>query len=310
MKRNGPNPGKSAFELIDEAFWMLRSHPSLLISYYTGAFPFFLGLLYFWTDMSKSAFAHQHLGSASLGMACLFVWMRIWQSVFAVSVRYRFGRQTEPRWTVSRLGRVMVSQTIIRTTEIFVLPVSLIFFIPFGWCYAFYQNATCLDTGEDTGLKSLVSSAIEQARPWPRQNHILLILLSLFGLFVFLNTVALLAGLPALFKTLFGIETIFTMSGYHFWTNSTFWAIAFTLTHLFMDPLMKTIYAIRCFYVTAIGSGEDLQAQLREHHIPQKASFQKCVPVLMVLLSLFIFPPHVRGRLTRVPGAVGFCRRP
>ena len=75
--------GRGALDLIDEAVHLLRRAPAgLLAVYYVGAMPFVLGLLYFWADMSRSAFAEKHLAASALGLAGLFIWMKCCQSVF------------------------------------------------------------------------------------------------------------------------------------------------------------------------------------------------------------------------------------
>ena len=71
--------GKGAFDLIEEATQLLRTAPvATLAVYYLGAIPFVLGLLFFWADMSRSPFAHQHHAEAALGLALLFFWMKFW----------------------------------------------------------------------------------------------------------------------------------------------------------------------------------------------------------------------------------------
>ena len=48
---------------------------------------------------------------------------------------------------------------------------------------------------------------------WPRQNHLVLGVLFLFGLIVFLNVGVALIQVPHLLKMLLGEETVFTRSG-------------------------------------------------------------------------------------------------
>src|SRR5215471_7341425 len=88
----GQKSDKSGIELIEEATQVLRTAPiETLTTYYVGAIPFVLGFLYFWTDMSRSAFANQHLAEASLGTAALFIWMKFCQALFAGRLRAQLG---------------------------------------------------------------------------------------------------------------------------------------------------------------------------------------------------------------------------
>ena len=59
MKSKRANEDKPAIELIEEAFHLLRhASPAAWGAYVTGTLPFILLLLYFWSDMARSAFAH------------------------------------------------------------------------------------------------------------------------------------------------------------------------------------------------------------------------------------------------------------
>src|SRR5438094_561854 len=82
--------GQGAFELIEQAFHLLRLAPaSILAGYYLGTAPFVLCALFFWSDMSRSAFAEQRLAGGALGLALLFFWMKTWQAIFAPAKRLR-----------------------------------------------------------------------------------------------------------------------------------------------------------------------------------------------------------------------------
>src|SRR5437899_9396407 len=111
MKRAGRREGKGAIELIEEAIHLLRTAPAAtLASYYLGALPFVLGLLYFWADMGRSPFATGHLAEAALAMAALFLWMKFWQGVFASNLRARLIGDSLPPLTFRRCRRIFFSQ--------------------------------------------------------------------------------------------------------------------------------------------------------------------------------------------------------
>src|SRR5215467_2936976 len=84
MKRRRQTNEKPAIELIEEAVHLLRQAPlSTLALYYIGSLPFVVGLLYFWAEMSRSPFASEHLVGEALGVALLFLWMKLWQARFS-----------------------------------------------------------------------------------------------------------------------------------------------------------------------------------------------------------------------------------
>lgn len=282
---------KGAIEILEEAVHILRLSPgSLLGVYYIGSLPFVLALLYFWADMSRNAAAEECSGVASFGLAMLFVWMKCWQAIFAQRIKAKISFQPNASWTLRRVSRLTATQSLTQASGLFVLPVALILALPFGWVYAFYQNASAEDGGDGQGLGALFNKSWDQAKLWPGQNHFLLLIFSLFGLFVFLNLALSILLLPYLLKKFFGIETMFTMSGLRV-LNTTFLAATVALAYLCMDPLVKTVYALRCFYGSSLGSGDDLKAELKNF----TARATAVVPILIVLVGA-IHPSNAIAR--------------
>ncbi|MBL0714818.1 MAG: hypothetical protein JJV98_14075 [Desulfosarcina sp.] len=249
--------------LIEEGSHLLRALPfSILAAYAIGTLPFVWGLLVFWADMSRSALASGHSSAAALGLVLLFIWMKSWQTVYCRQVIAWLTQREAPRWTFVRLMRIAAHQGLLQATGFILLPLAVLLTVPAAWVYAFYQNVTVMDEGDSEGLAGLVRNARHQAVLWPKQNHLILLILSAFGLFVFFNSVMVLALAPALLKRFFGIDTIFTLSGVWGLFNTTFLVVAAGLTHVCLDPLIKTVYTLRCFYGRSLKTGEDLRAWL------------------------------------------------
>ncbi len=263
MKKAPKQHSKSAILLLEEAVHLLRKAPMFLLSgYYIGTLPFLLGLFYFWADMSRSADARSYHAVASLGVALLYIWMKCWHVVFAARVKMNISGQPLPQWSLQRILSLVATQTLIHATAFFILPLAALIALPFGWCYAFYQNVTAEATVELSDLKALCKKAWFQARLWPRQNHILLSIFFLFGIIVFLNIAGAIYILPHLLKKYLGIESMFTLSGSHV-INTTFWVVTIGISYLCMNPLVKTVYVLRCFYGAALKSGDDLKTELK-----------------------------------------------
>jgi len=255
--------GMSALELIEQAVHLLRRAPmSVLAGYYVGAVPFVLGLLYFWADMSRNAFASRRCAEEALGLALLFFWMKCWQAVFASELKARVAGAEPSRWTRGRVARLAAAQVILQSSAPFLLPLALLMALPFGWASAFYHNAAVFGDGADAEVRPVLRRAMQQARLWPRQNHVLILVVWLFGFFVMLNLATAMLLAPELLRILAGVETVFTLSGTHM-LNTTFLAALFGLTYLAVNPLMKACYVLRCFYGESVQSGADLKAQLR-----------------------------------------------
>src|SRR6185437_16020621 len=190
-----------------------------------GAIPFVLGLLFFWADMSRNPYAPGHLADASFAVCVLFLWMKFWQVIFARRIRSQIAVEPPMELNFRRVLKIFITQAILQPSGLFLIPLSSIPLLPLAWVYAFYQNATALDVGED-GAKKLFKKSWQQAALWPKQNNYALGILFLFGLYVFLNWTAFCVTLPQLVKMLFGVESVFTKSPYAM-LNTTLFAAMF-----------------------------------------------------------------------------------
>ncbi len=285
--------GRPALDLIEEAVHLLRTAPAgALAAYYLGALPFVLGLLFFWADMSTSAFARRHVAEAALGTALLFVWMKFWQAIFARRLRaFVSGVAPEPLdW--GRGLQLLSGQAALQATGLFILPVATVTVLTLPWVYAFYQNLTALAESDAGTATALLRRAARQARLWPEQNILALLVLGSFTFFVFLNCCVGCGLLPQLLKLLFGLETVFSRGGTAL-LNTTFFAAMLALTYLCVDPLLKTYYILRCFYGDAIQSGADLRAELRLF----SAKVARLAALLLIALAL-VQPAITRGAET------------
>ena len=257
--------GRPALDLIEEAAHLLRTAPAAaLTAYYLGSLPFVLGLLYFWADMSRSPFARQHVVEAALGVSLLFLWMKFWQALFARRMRaHTAGELLSPLGVRSGL-HILFTQATLQPLGLFVLPLAALPVLPLPWVYVFCQNLTVLADADTPGTRALLGKAARHATLWPGQNILGLLCLGGFGLFVFFNCAITSAAVPMLLKSLLGIETVFSRSGMAM-LNTTFFAAMAGVTYLCVDPILKTVYVLRCFYGESIQSGADLRAELQRH---------------------------------------------
>lgn len=263
MKKKSAQLGRSAIDLIEDAVHLLRTAPaSVLLAYYVGAIPFALGLLFFWADMSCGAFAQRRCPASAFGMVILFVWLKCWQTVFTSALRAQLAAAPVSKWNLSRVLRLIFVQGIVQTSRLCILPVALIATIPFAWVLAFYENVTVLGDGSEPGVRAVLRRAAAQSQVWPKQNHLLLMLLLLVAAVLWLNAFIAVLTAPQLLKMFLGIETAFSRAGIWLIFNTTFLAVTFTLAWLALDPLIKAIYTLRCFHGEARKDGADLLAEL------------------------------------------------
>ncbi len=267
--------------LIERAIHQLRRKNWVaLAEYYFGTLPFVLGLLYFWSDMSGNPMAVWYCGPAAAGMAILFVWMKFWHVKYCRRLWWRLQDADPERWSWKRTFSTVSRQTALHATGVVILPLAAVILLPFGWVYAFYQNLCVLDDGQPKSMMKLARSAKEQAALWPGQNHIVLIVMKAFSLLVCLNLGFMIVFLPYLLKSILGIETVFTLSGTGMF-NTTFLAVLAGLTYLCVDPILKTVYVLRCFHGRSQHTGDDLKSALRQ--------FMR-VGAVVIAVSFFLLP--------------------
>jgi len=250
---------RGAIDLLEESVHLLRrASIQLILQYYFGALPFVIGFLYFWADMSRSPFAHGHVAEASLGVALLYIWMKCWQSVFCANLYSQLLHSTENGYSLRRILRLVIIQMILQPYGLILMPFSLLVFVPF----AFFQNLLVLGDGREIEIRNIIRRSWDLAKLWNMQNIKLLMIVGLFTFIAFINIGVLMLLGPQLLKTLLGIETVFTLSGFHAF-NTTFLAVVIALTYLCVDPLIAAVYTLRCFYGESIESGADLAAELK-----------------------------------------------
>ncbi len=295
--RRRQEPG--ALDCLEQALGLLRTlPPRLAAGYALGTVPFLLALVHFWADMSRSAAAAERLPAASLSLALLFVWMKLWQAVFTATLRARLAGGTAQPWTPRRVGRVIALQAAAQATGLVTLPVAAAFGVPFGWAFAFYQNLSALDDGL-AGWRPLIGKAWRLACVWPAHNHRLLGMLSIFWWFVALNVAIALAAAPSLLRISTGAEIVGS-GGPWLFLNTTFLVVVLALSWFFVDPLVKAAYALRCFYGDALQTGEDLRTEIRA--FPRLGGPLRAGLVAALLLGAA--PAAAQGRAAIPPAAL------
>jgi hypothetical protein len=289
-KSRSLHAGKPPLDLIEEATQLLRRAPlSVLLAYYAGTLPAVLGFLYFFSDMTRSAFGPSRLIESAFVMACLYVWMKCWQSVFTSGLRVSLQAETPARWSVRRVLRIVHVQGSVQPSGLFARLVAAQILIPYVWVYGFYQNVAILADGELRPLSAILQDAARQARLWPRQAHYALGLLFCFALVLALNAAVALFAAPQILKMFFGIETTFSRSPMSL-LNTTVLATVVAFTYLAFDPIRQAVFVLRCFHGGALRTGRDLRVELSR--IRTVATRQLTHALLVVFLAVGGYAAH------------------
>ena len=283
--------GRGPIEISEEAFHLLRMAPlSAFFAYYLGAIPFALALLYFWSDMSRGTFADERLAMETSGLTLLFIGMKCCQAIFARQLRAQLIGHPAPRLTFRKIWRIGINQAILQPLGLFLIPIALLLLFPIGWVYAFFQNATVLGGNDEYDLQEIVQKSLKQAALWPLQNNYLVFMFKGFSIFVLLNVGSGIVMAIYFLSMFLGIQTAFSQSPSAF-LNTTFLASLCALTYLCIDPVLKAVYVLRCFYGESRQSGEDLKADLRASSILEQKGAAIALSSIILLLSL----PHATG---------------
>ncbi len=173
----------SHFVFMDEALILVReAGATALFPYYLGTLPFITALLFFWNDMSRSAFATNHVLWASLGMALLFGWMKGWQAVYGRILHdVRMGTQS-PAISPARFLGICCRQITVQPWGIFLFLLCIpLMLLPFPWVNAYFQNHTVMGALLEADELPRRSLELAQRNRW--QNYIIIWILSPWTLF-------------------------------------------------------------------------------------------------------------------------------
>ncbi len=274
MKRTPKFKERSGVEILEESCQLLRdAPPRILAIYLLGTAPFLLGFLYFWADMSGSAFAQDHLAEGALAVSLLFVWKSLWQAIFASELRGQLA-DSPPKWSIANVAATAVIQTAIQSTSLLVIPVGAVLILPFGTVFGFYRTSMVLAGDTSAKPRILLRRALGAAGLWQGQTWVALAIASLLALLVLINLLAMFLIVPQLLKSFFGIEFAFTRNIAGIF-NLTFLMVLCSLVYLCLDPLLTAMYALRVFYADSRESGRDLSVALQRARVA--AGFLFCI---------------------------------
>ncbi len=245
--------------LEDGALLLAGASPRALLLYAGGTIPFLGAALLLGFDLARAGGAAASLPAASLGLALLFVAMKTAQAFFCERLRVEGLSSASPA-APSGVLAVAARQAALQPWSLVLLPLAFLATLPYGLTAAFFQSAVA-EGRRGGSLGALAARARRQAGVWPGQNHVLLLVLFAFRLFVFVNVLVLLVVLPLVFRTFTGVETDLARAAGHLFSIPLL-AVAAAVTHLLVDPLVRAVYVVRGFHAESRRTGEDLLAAL------------------------------------------------
>jgi hypothetical protein len=264
VKRRKTETG--ALQILEEAFHLVRTVDLGAFWWYcAGAVPWSVGLLYFVADMGRSSLAGRDAAFAAVAMTLLWMWMRFTQAKYSAMLWERLNPGHRTVGGFAGRARAISALWFLQAFQIPMLVLGLFFAIPLGWILATQQNLSVLALTQPHGdrpLRGLLGTAIRWSHDQWAQNHGLLLIFFFVFLFTEINLVSTCIILPGLAKSVFGIESVFTLAPTVATSNTTFVFGTFLLTQLVIMPLYNAAYVLRCFYAGSRTSGADLLARL------------------------------------------------
>ena len=253
--------------VIEEAWFLLRcARLQTWLVYQLGAVPFVAAVFFFWADMSRSSFAAIDALWASLTVVLAYFWMKSMQAWFCRRLWAQIHSDGElPDLRGWRLIRSFVVHGLLQSLALPALIVALVFVVPLAWVFSFFHNVTVLGLTRDPGdqpLRNLVSQASRLAHWRWAANHVTLGVIMLTAMLLWANVVTLAITAPQFLRWLSGVESVFTLFPLASLANTTFLFATILVTWLFVGPLVKAIFVIRCFYGGSRKNGWDLLGRL------------------------------------------------
>lgn len=283
-----------AVQVLEEAFHLLRSVDLKLYWYfYLGTIPFVIGLLYFTADMSRSGLAREDAAFIASIMVVLYFWMRVCQARFCEGLWNFLSPQHEAN-ARKRMGfRNLAAFLLLHSIQGPLLLIGLILIVPLGWIIAARENLSVLAFRSDDsegGLRGLCAKSLRLSGYQWAQNHGILLVLGVVALFTWINVIGTAFLVPSFAKSIFGIDSIFTLSPLAAVLNTTFFLGSIFLTYLVVAPLLKAAYTIRCFQARSSSTGEDLLSRLAECRDLRRGEVKGVVLSVLMVVFLVLSP--------------------
>src|SRR5690606_34250315 len=129
----------------EEAFHLLRSADvSCFWTFYAGAVPFALGMLYFVADMSRSSLAQRDAAFVAVGMTLLYFWMRYSQAKFCAGLWRTLNPGEGTKFSRRERFSTFAALSLLQAFHLPILVAGAFFAIPLGWVLAAQQNFSVL----------------------------------------------------------------------------------------------------------------------------------------------------------------------
>ncbi len=268
---------------MEDALVLVKRADALAwLIYLAGVVPFFSILLFEITDLVQNPFAVEHLPTIALGLAVLYGWLHICQSVFCARI---YGTLTEQDGQLgTQFAAALVCQSVLSGSKLVFWPVTLVLLVPHAVVTMFYQHSLLVpEEFSSYGWRATMAESKKDAIFRQSQATWMLALVFLLRAVLWMNLFLLLFVLPSLWKTFTGVEGNVTRSPRVLMNPTSVGALCI-LAYLGLDPLVKAACVLRRFARQSETSGRDLTLKL--------LNVQRNAAAAIVLVALLSLSPH------------------
>ncbi len=250
---------RDSLGLVEDSAALLRSAPARSwATYLAGAAPYGLGLIWFWLENTRGAFARQQLGYTAGALALLFVWKQVMESLFIAQLRALAGGKP-PGAGVAGVISIAIKQAAVQSSSFAVLPLALAATIPLPYVVLFYRQFSLAVADREPAP---FRHALETARFGPRSLWMLTAIASLGGILLYANLMAAVIVAGQLASSFFGIENLET-GVMALLSNTTVHFTIGVAVYSCLDLLFASAAALQAFRAVSVRSGDDLLAALK-----------------------------------------------
>lgn len=271
------NREKSFFQLLDEAYFLVRDFRlELLPIYFLANIPLISVLMYAIYELGCLRVNDEDVVVWGIAMTLAFLWKCFFQCAYC-SKMMRIISGGGEKLSVGQLVTggcrifILTSLQLLLLTLIIASPLVMIvfiplciFFLPFLYCTTGIVCATVPEAGIVTLTRKIFWYL--SRRPVVTMAGSLVILLISFVITV--NVIVGASIIPVILKKFFDVDTAFStvasIDGFiHLIFNSTIWSIIFCLSWLLLEPLFTSYSLLLVFYGESKEKGLDLKAEVR-----------------------------------------------
>jgi hypothetical protein len=258
----------SSPERLDEAFAQLRALPaSALVWCVVGPVPMVLGLLFFWSDLTRGGQTALSASVWAMLLAGGYAWLKMSQAFFARAVWARLLPEGGlPVLTVGEWFRRTGALLAVAAVSVPVQALAGLTVLPFAWVFGFFHHATALAYTHDLGprpLRALARTSVRLTHHELLAQHLSLLILVVLGVLVWASVFALGLLLPYLLKILAGVESEFTRSPLAVGLSSLYFCVTLSVSWMILSPYFRVVYVLRAFHAMSRHTGDDVLGRLQ-----------------------------------------------